>query len=135
VGAVVGGAGAEPVRPPHPASSRTPSRRAAARTTASLPAVAAIATRSCPRSANASILGGVSIVAVVLLVAALVLLVAAEWPRVAGRTGLKLPHLRRRRRRKAQLRVVRSESDDFARSVERDLAALPTIDERDAKKR
>jgi hypothetical protein len=37
-------------------------------------------------------------------------------------------------RRKGHLRVVRDEpDDDFARSVERDLAALPTIDERDRK--
>jgi hypothetical protein len=76
-----------------------------------------------------------SVVAVVLLVAAAVLLVATEWPRVARRTGISIPSRPRRKRRTPQLRVVRSESDDFARSVERDLASLPTIDERDAKKR
>jgi hypothetical protein len=76
-----------------------------------------------------------SIVAVVLLVAAAVLLVAAEWPRLARRSGVKLPSRPHRKRRAPQLHVVRSESDDFARSVERDLASLPTIDERDAKKR
>jgi hypothetical protein len=45
---------------------------------------------------------------------------------------------RDRARRKSQLRIVRNESDDadeFARDVERDLAALPTIDPRDAKNR
>ena len=80
---------------------------------------------------------GVSLVAVVLLVAAVVLLVAAEWPRIGGRRRVPLPAraARTRRGRKPQLRVVRSDSDDFARSVERDLASLPTIDERDAKKR
>jgi hypothetical protein len=79
----------------------------------------------------------VSLVAVVLLVAAVVLLVAAEWPRIAGRrrTTLPLRPQRAKRGRKPQLRVVKSDSDDFARSVERDLASLPTIDERDAKKR
>jgi len=42
-----------------------------------------------------------------------------------------------RARKKAKLRVVSpsEEEEEFARSVERDLAALPTIDERDAKRR
>jgi hypothetical protein len=77
----------------------------------------------------------VSVVAVVLLVAAVALLAATEWPRLARRGHVPVPPRGRRGRRKPQLRVVRSESDDFARSVERDLASLPTIDERDAKKR
>ncbi len=34
-------------------------------------------------------------------------------------------------RRKSNLRVLRPEDDDFAASVERDLAQLPTIKERD----
>lgn len=71
--------------------------------------------------------------AVVLLAAAVVLLAAAEWPRLAGRVNLRW-----RRRRRANLRVVTDESnetDDFAKSVERDLAALPTIDEHDLKHR
>jgi hypothetical protein len=75
----------------------------------------------------------VSVFAVVLLAAAVVLLAAAEWPRLEGRL-----HIRLRKRRRASLRVVpddADESDDFARSVERDLAALPTIDEHDAKRR
>jgi hypothetical protein len=33
--------------------------------------------------------------------------------------------------RKSHLRVVKTESDDFAKAVERDLAALPTVDDRD----
>jgi hypothetical protein len=77
----------------------------------------------------------VSVVAVVLLVAAVVVVLATEWPRLARRGHANLPPRARRGRRKPQLRVVRSESDDFARSVERDLASLPTIDERDVKKR
>lgn len=79
-----------------------------------------------------------SIVGIVLLVAAAVLVVAVEWPRLAPRLhleGAQAPNLRRRRR-KAHLHVVSDENDpdDFARSVERDLAALPTIDERDRKR-
>jgi hypothetical protein len=77
----------------------------------------------------------VSVVGVVLLAAAVVLLVAAEWPRLARRFGVDGRKRRDRARRKAQLRVVRDESDEFARDVERDLAALPTIDPRDAKNR
>ena len=68
-----------------------------------------------------------SLVGLVLLAAALALLAAAEWPRVAGSRAGGLP----RRRKKSHLRVVQSESDDFARAVERDLAKLPTIDDRD----
>ena len=75
-----------------------------------------------------------SVVGVVLLAAAVVLLAAAEWPRLGRRFGVDGRKRRERARRKSQLRVVRDESDEFARDVERDLAALPTIDPRDAKK-
>ena len=78
-----------------------------------------------------------SVIAVVLLAAAVVLLATAEWPRLSRRVGAEAWHSRRRARRKAQFRVVEGdadESDEFARSVERDLAALPTFDPRDAKK-
>ena len=71
----------------------------------------------------------VSVVAVILLVAAVVLLAATEWPAISRRLGLDARRSRARSRRKSNLRVVRDESDEFARSVERDLAALPTIDE------
>jgi hypothetical protein len=74
-----------------------------------------------------------SLVAVVLLVAAFVLVVAAEWPRLSRRAGLDMRSRRERRRRKSHLRVVQSESDEFARAVERDLANLPTIDPRERK--
>jgi hypothetical protein len=73
----------------------------------------------------------VSPFAIALLVAALALLGAAEWSRVAklgdGRRA------RARARRRSRLRVVEPspDHDDFARSVERDLAALPTIDDHD----
>jgi hypothetical protein len=78
----------------------------------------------------------VSLVAIALLVAAVVLLGATEWPRLAGRPGARRLPSRKPRRRKSHLHVVQpyDESDEFARSVERDLANLPTIDERDRKR-
>jgi hypothetical protein len=75
----------------------------------------------------------VSPFAIVLLVAAVVLLGAAEWSRLA-RLGDARSN-RKRARRKSRLHVVHGEpDDDFARSVERDLAALPTIDEHEPKR-
>jgi hypothetical protein len=73
-------------------------------------------------------------IAVLLLVGAVVLVLAAEWPRVTARFGSVSPKARSRRKRKANLHVV-PDHEEFARAVERDLAALPTIDERDAKRR
>ena len=73
--------------------------------------------------------------AIVLLIAAAVVLAAAEWPRLAHRVGADARQKRARERRKREWRVVKSEGDDsdeFARAVERDLAALPTTDDRDA---
>ena len=68
--------------------------------------------------------------AIVLLLAAAVLLGAAEWPRL-GKLG-EARRTRERARRRSKLRVVEpSDHEDFARSVERDLAALPTIDDHD----
>jgi hypothetical protein len=71
---------------------------------------------------------------VVLLAAAVVVLVGAEWPRLERRLGLDARRNRERARRKATLRVVRTETDDFAASVERDLAQLPTTEERDRRR-
>jgi hypothetical protein len=75
---------------------------------------------------------------IALLALAVVVLVAAEWPRLAGRTGLSGLRVRPRprpRRRSSHLRVIEPEvdpdSDEFAASVERDLAQLPTTKERD----
>jgi hypothetical protein len=82
-----------------------------------------------------SILERVSLIGVVLLIAAVVLVVAAEWPRIGKRVGIDDDARRERRRRKSHLRVVEDETDDFARAVERDLANLPTIDPREQKKR
>ena len=74
-------------------------------------------------------------IAIVLLVAAVALVGAAEWGRIARGRKFDLRGDRSRKRRKSNLRVVEPSSDteEFARSVERDLAALPTIDEHDAK--
>jgi Sec-independent protein translocase protein TatA len=75
-----------------------------------------------------------SLFAVVLLLAALVLLGAAELPRLMHRRGRSVQIFRPRRRtprRAAHLRVVKDDdSDEFARSVEQDLANLPTYDPR-----
>lgn len=69
-----------------------------------------------------------SVIAFVMLAAAVALLVAAEWPHLARRAGLAE---RARARKRSHLRVVEpDDSDDFARAVERDLANLPTFDPR-----
>jgi hypothetical protein len=74
----------------------------------------------------------VSLISLVLLAAALVLLGATEWELVSHRLGIDGRKRRERKRRKSNLRVVRTETDEFARAVERDLAALPTVDDRDS---
>ncbi|MFO7571572.1 MAG: hypothetical protein R6W48_03100 [Gaiellaceae bacterium] len=67
----------------------------------------------------------------VALVLAAALVVAVERPRLERLLGAR--KARERSRRKAQLRVLTpdDESDEFIRSVQRDLDALPTIEERD----
>jgi hypothetical protein len=78
----------------------------------------------------------VGILALVLLVCAVALLVAAEWPRLSARFGADARATRSRRRRKATLTVIDGDrDDDFAASVERDLANLPVIEERDDRSR
>lgn len=77
---------------------------------------------------------GMSIVAVVLLVCALLVVVGAEWPRLEPRLGREGRRRRERAKRKATFTVLRSESDDFAASVQRDLANLPTIEEREERR-
>ena len=71
---------------------------------------------------------------ILLLACAVAVLVAAEWPRLQARAGLQERRKRWRRRRQPELRVIRGEDDDseeFAASVERDLAQLPTTTDRD----
>ncbi len=72
---------------------------------------------------------------IALLAVAVILVAGAEWPRLEERFGGDSRRRRQRARRKASLRVVRDdEADEFAASVERDLANLPTIDDRERRK-
>jgi len=72
---------------------------------------------------------------IALLAAAVVLVAGAEWPRLEERFGGESRRRRDRARRRAKspIHLVRdddeSEADEFAASVERDLANLPTIDD------
>jgi hypothetical protein len=75
-------------------------------------------------------------IAIVLLVAAVAVLLGAEWPRVSERFGAQPWAGRSRRRQKKRLTLLHGEeSDDFQRSVERDLDNLPVIGERDDRSR
>ena len=81
-------------------------------------------------------IGGVSWLYIALLALAVAVVVGAEWPRLGARLDKRVGADARRRRerakRKASLRVVQTtDADDFAASVERDLANLPTIEETD----
>ncbi|MBA2332909.1 MAG: hypothetical protein H0V94_08995 [Actinobacteria bacterium] len=76
---------------------------------------------------------------IVLLVLAFVVLAGAEWQRLAGarsfgRFGSDARSARDRQKRKANLKLIRSESEEFAESVQRDLADLPTIEEKDRRR-
>lgn len=75
---------------------------------------------------------------IALLACAVLVLIGAEWPRLAARMGYRSRKERERVRRKAGLKLLRDESDDseeFAASVQRDLSKLPTIEEHDPRKR
>jgi hypothetical protein len=69
----------------------------------------------------------------VLLVLAALLAVAVEKPRLERRFGSAGRRDRERQKRKAQFKVITpdDESEEFIRSVQRDLDSLPTIEERD----
>jgi hypothetical protein len=71
---------------------------------------------------------------IALLAAAVIVVVGAEWPRLSERAGTRAREKRARARRKAQLRLIRTESDEFAASVQRDLESLPTIEKHDPKR-
>ena len=76
---------------------------------------------------------------IVLLALALVILAGAEWQRLSGargfgRLGSDARDARARQKRKANLKLIRSESEEFAESVQRDLADLPTIEEKDRRR-
>ena len=86
-----------------------------------------------------------SLIALVLLIAAIALVATAEWPRLQERLGLEARQHREREKRKARFRVVdglrdpdgerkvepQEPADDFAASVQRDLENLPVVDPRD----
>lgn len=74
----------------------------------------------------------------VLLACAVLIVAAAEWPRLVNRGragGAEARSRRHRDRRKAQLRVIQGDRDDFAESVKRDLDRLPVIDEHEREDR
>jgi hypothetical protein len=71
---------------------------------------------------------------IALLVFAAAAVVGAEWPRVSARYGNEARSRRDRARRKGQLKLLRSETEEFEASVARDLEQLPTIEERDPKR-
>ena len=71
-----------------------------------------------------------------LLVLAAALALAVEKPRLERRFGSTARRDRERQRRKKQFKVITpdDESEEFIRSVQSDLDALPTIEERDRQK-
>jgi len=73
----------------------------------------------------------VSWLSIALLACAVLVLIGAEWPRLAERFGSGGRARRERARRKQELKLITSERDEFAASVERDLEKLPTIEEHD----
>ena len=68
---------------------------------------------------------------IVLLALAVAVVIGAEWRRVGKFVGADARRQRERSKRKASLKLIRSEEEEFAASVERDLAGLPTIEEKD----
>jgi hypothetical protein len=78
----------------------------------------------------------VDVLAIVLLGCAAILVGAAEWPRLSRLVGADRRTEKRRARRKRRFEVIEGDAgDDFAASVERDLANLPVIEERDDRSR
>jgi hypothetical protein len=65
---------------------------------------------------------------IVLLALAVALVVAAEWRGLSGLVGADARRARDRERRKANLKLIRSEEEEFAESVQRDLDQLPTFE-------
>jgi len=68
---------------------------------------------------------------IVLLALAVAVAIGAEWSRVSTLVGADARKQRDRNKRKASLKLIRSEEEEFADSVQRDLAELPTIEEKD----
>ena len=82
-------------------------------------------------------MSGVGWIAIGLLAAAVLVVVGAEWPRLSERIGADAWAARSRRRRKEKLTLIQGEEqdDDFVKSVERDLADLPVLDEHEDRPR
>ena len=78
-------------------------------------------------------MGFVSWLMIALLALAVAAVIGAEWPRLTARYGGESRARRERARRKASLKLVNNETEEFAASVERDLAELPTIEESDCR--
>jgi hypothetical protein len=79
-------------------------------------------------------MGPVGWLMIALLVAAVAAVIGAEWPRLWARFGNEARNRRERARRKGQLKLLKTETEEFAASVERDLDRLPTIEETDTKR-
>lgn len=73
----------------------------------------------------------VSWVFAALLAAAVAVMIAAEWPRIADRLRIDGRLRRRRKQGASHLHLVRTDQDEFAESVRRDLDSLPTIEEQE----
>jgi hypothetical protein len=68
------------------------------------------------------------LISLILLVGAVLLVAGAEWPRLGPRFGIEARRRRDRAKRKSQLKLLKTESDEFAEAVQRDLEQLPTIE-------
>lgn len=86
-----------------------------------------------PGPARPGTLARVSWPWIVLLAIGIGIVVAAEWPRFERLTGAEARRRRDREKRKAKLRVVSTHDDEFVRSVQADLDALPTIEEQETR--
>ncbi len=71
---------------------------------------------------------------IALLACSVAAVIGAEWPRLSARYGNEARQRRERTQRKGQLKLLRTETEEFAASVERDLDQLPTIEETDRKR-
>ncbi|MDQ3066714.1 MAG: hypothetical protein M3R12_06120 [Actinomycetota bacterium] len=65
---------------------------------------------------------------IVLLALAVGVVIGAEWSRVSAYVGADARRKRERDKRKASFTVIRSEEEEFAESVQRDLDKLPTYE-------
>jgi hypothetical protein len=70
---------------------------------------------------------------IALVALAVAAVIGAEWPRLSARYGNEARLRRERSKRKSQLKLLRTERDEFEASVSRDLDNLPTIEESDRK--